>query len=376
MKMKVFFYQRNTHRKRQRETVEYCPSEIVVIRPDDIRFVKDTVLSARKRDRRLNLRSRLARFVPLNTHKMPDQASQADYIYTWGCIPWGVKKPYVLEMDNPYCICYYNMFWFNRLKPVWKRLLLGKRLKRIVCISEACKKSMEIEFGEKVAAKVKVVYPYIEKHTRDASKAGADVEFLFVSTQFYLKGGRETVEAFKIAYENTKNFHLTVVTHLVEIPDEYRKLPFVRFVEADLKKEELHCAYFSKADVFILPSYQDSFGMVYLEALSFGLPIIATKMYAIPEMVIDGENGILVASPVQYFLDDYKSNPKYADGSIIHDIMRDGLYEQTVRELTAAIHDLLDEGRRKRMSKASEDLFNRRFDRRIRDQSFKEVFIE
>lgn len=374
--MKVFFYQRNTHRKRQQETVEYCPSGIEVMKPDGIQFVKDTVLSARKRDKKLNLRSKLAGFVPLNTHKMPEQASKADYIYTWGCIPRGIKKPYVLEMDNPYCICYYNMFWFNRLKPVWKRLLLGKRLKRIVCISEACKKSIEIELGKKVAAKVRVVYPYIEKHTRDASRIGTGVEFLFVSTQFYLKGGRETVEAFKIIYEHTRNFHLTVVTHLAEIPDVYLKLPFVRFVEADLNKEELHRAYFSKADVFILPSYQDSFGMVYLEALSFGLPVIATKMYAIPEMVIDGENGILVSLPIQYFLDGYRLNPKFTDGSIVEDIMKERLYEQTVKELTAAISALLDEGCRKKMSKASERLFDHRFDRSIRDQLFREVFTE
>lgn len=373
--MRVFFYQRSTHRKRQQETVEHCPSGIEVLRPDNITFVKDTVLSVRKRDKKLNLKSKIARFVPLNMHKMPNIANQADYIYTWGCIPRGTKKPYVLEMDNPYCICYYNMFWFNKLKYILRRLLLSRRLQHIVCISEACRKSIEAEFGEKVASKVRVVYPYIEKHRRDISKTHKNVEFLFVSTQFYLKGGRETVEAFKIIYENCRNVHLTVVTHVAEVPDEYKNFPFVQFVEANLNKEVLHCTYFSRADVFILPSYQDSFGMVYLEALSFGLPIIATNMYAIPEMVINGVNGILVDSPVNYFLDNYKINPRYVDGIIINDIMKNGIYEHTVEELVVAINCLLDENCRDRMSKASEDLFEQKFDKNVRDQSFKEVFF-
>lgn len=373
--MKVFFYQRSTHRKRQQETVEYCPAEIEVLKPDSISFVKDTVLSARKRDKKLNIKSKLARLVPLNTHRMPrNKAEQADFIYTWGCIPTGTKKPYVLEMDNPYCICYYNMFWFNKLKFIWKRILLSKRLKHIICISEACKRSIQIEFGEKVASKVMVVYPYTEKHDKSVPPEEKIVEFLFVSTQFYLKGGRETIEAFKAVYKNTKNFHLTVVTHLAEIPKEYIDLPFAQFVEADLDKTCLHSHFFSKADVFILPSYQDSFGMVYLEALSFGLPIIATKMYAVPEMVADGKNGVLVSPPICYYLDDYSLNPKYTDGSIIDEIKSTRLYENVVNELIDAIMKLLDKNQREEMALQSREIFNEKFEITIRNKRFLEAF--
>ena len=236
------------------------------------------------------------------------------------------------------------------------------------------KKSIQVEFGGKVASKVKVIYPYIKKHKRDVFPEKNVVEFLFVSTQFYLKGGRETIEAFKMIYENTKNFHLTVVTHLAEIPEEYDNLPFVKFVEADLDKSHLHSQYFSKTDVFILPSYQDSFGMVYLEALSFGLPIIATKMYAIPEIVVDGKNGILVNPPVHYYLDDYRLNPRYTDGSIIDVIKGTILYENVVKELVDAIMIMLNENQRKKMSLYSEQIFNDKFEIAIRNKKFLEVF--
>jgi len=47
-------------------------------------------------------------------------------------------------------------------------------------------------------------------------------------------------------------------------------------------------------DVFLLPSLHEGFGLVLLEAMSRRLPIVASRVGAIPEIVIDGETGILV----------------------------------------------------------------------------------
>jgi len=47
------------------------------------------------------------------------------------------------------------------------------------------------------------------------------------------------------------------------------------------------------ADLFLLPSDQESFGLVALEAMSCGVPVIATRTGGLPEVVIDGENGFL-----------------------------------------------------------------------------------
>jgi glycosyltransferase involved in cell wall biosynthesis len=49
-----------------------------------------------------------------------------------------------------------------------------------------------------------------------------------------------------------------------------------------------------KADVFILPSYYEGMPMVILEALSAGLPVIATPVGGIPEVVRENHNGLLV----------------------------------------------------------------------------------
>jgi glycosyltransferase involved in cell wall biosynthesis len=52
---------------------------------------------------------------------------------------------------------------------------------------------------------------------------------------------------------------------------------------------------YRNADIFCLtPIYPEAFGLVFLEAQLAGLPVISTKSGAIPEVVVDGETGILL----------------------------------------------------------------------------------
>ncbi len=51
---------------------------------------------------------------------------------------------------------------------------------------------------------------------------------------------------------------------------------------------------YQKTDIFVLPSLSEGYGMALAEALSFGLPIVASDVAAIPEMVEDGINALLV----------------------------------------------------------------------------------
>src|SRR5437870_1827116 len=44
-----------------------------------------------------------------------------------------------------------------------------------------------------------------------------------------------------------------------------------------------------RADLFVLPSLFDAFAIAILEAMSAGLPVIATRVGGVPEVVLDGE---------------------------------------------------------------------------------------
>jgi len=51
--------------------------------------------------------------------------------------------------------------------------------------------------------------------------------------------------------------------------------------------------YYLQSTIFILVSRLESYGMVYAEAMQYGLPIVGSITGAVPELVIDGENGYL-----------------------------------------------------------------------------------
>jgi N-acetyl-alpha-D-glucosaminyl L-malate synthase BshA len=51
--------------------------------------------------------------------------------------------------------------------------------------------------------------------------------------------------------------------------------------------------FVASADLYLLPSAQESFGLSALEAMAYGVPVISTKVGGIPEVVIDGETGYL-----------------------------------------------------------------------------------
>jgi len=52
--------------------------------------------------------------------------------------------------------------------------------------------------------------------------------------------------------------------------------------------------YMAALDLFLMPSLWEGFGLVLLEAMARVVPIIASRVSAIPEIVVDGETGLLV----------------------------------------------------------------------------------
>ena len=81
-------------------------------------------------------------------------------------------------------------------------------------------------------------------------------------------------------------------------------------------------SYYAAADVFVLPSmFQETFGLVILEAFAAGVPVIGTRSGGVPELVKDNKNGLLVA-------------PGDVDG--LHHAMRRLLRDRTLRERLGA----------------------------------------
>ena len=54
-------------------------------------------------------------------------------------------------------------------------------------------------------------------------------------------------------------------------------------------------AHYARADLFCLPSFAEGVPVVAMEAMAMELPVVSTRIMGIPELVGDGEHGLLVA---------------------------------------------------------------------------------
>jgi glycosyltransferase involved in cell wall biosynthesis len=110
---------------------------------------------------------------------------------------------------------------------------------------------------------------------------------LFVGRDWERKGGPDLVEAFKIVLSFHPDAHLTIVgcSPKIDVPN--------CTVTGPVPLSQVS-KYYEMASIFCLPTKREPFGIAFVEAQTFKLPVVATAIGAIPDFVIDQQNGFLV----------------------------------------------------------------------------------
>lgn len=124
---------------------------------------------------------------------------------------------------------------------------------------------------------------------------GWDSILLYVGPLSERKGLKYLIKSMPGIVENNKNTGLVIVgggdnSDLLELSNSLGIQDNIQF-EGFVPDDELP-EYYRAANIFVFPSLLEGFGMVLLEAMASGLPVIATNGSAIPEVV--GDAAVLV----------------------------------------------------------------------------------
>lgn len=366
--MKVFFNIKSNSRERMWDTIHNAPISSIYPTTQNPKGSLKTY-SEYKSIKGMIKNWMLTNIPLINKRRIPNIAQDADLIYTWGTIPSDTDKPFIIEMDNPYCLTYYNYKAAQKYKSAIQRHL--SRAKALTFMSQTAKAHFLDEYGEEFAAKSFVNYPFIHSNIKHGKKNNDKITFLFVGLTFRLKGGPELLKAFSKI--DNSSIELLFVSHTPEdIKKAYASDPRIKFIDP-LPREQLLSDIYPLADIFVFPTLYESFGVVLLEALSYGMGIITTNSYATQEMVKHGENGYLIHHPFlqpQKFKDIKATVPirMHINEFQKHYVKNDFFYFSLYLELQKAIIDAIVHY--PFWKKESAALFNDRFSETVWKQNF------
>lgn len=166
-----------------------------------------------------------------------------------------------------------------------------------IAVSAAVKEFMvesSISYPEKIA----VIYNGIEptKVRADIFNNPHEIWLGTVATLIPLKGIQYLIQALPLIRREFPEVKLEIIgegpykNHLVRLVKKKKLENFVRFAgfQTDVEKN------LAKLDLYIQPSLSESFGLAIVQAMSVGLPVIATRTGGIPELITEGKSGLLV----------------------------------------------------------------------------------
>jgi glycosyltransferase involved in cell wall biosynthesis len=178
------------------------------------------------------------------------------------------------------------MFW---------RVLVTRRVDRVIVPSNYLKEE-SIRNGVS-SEKIEVVPHFTDKNPENKYIKPETNTILFVGRTDLLKGIRELVNALSLIKEHSWKAYIIGtgdgLDEYIEMSKDLgikEKIVFLKNLEYD----DID-GYYQKASIVVFPSMcAESFGLVGIEAMSFGRPVVAFDVGGPREWLLDGETGFLV----------------------------------------------------------------------------------
>lgn len=355
--------------------------EILDFPPAGIKFKVDRIKSQYHSwfsDFKIFVHHKLLSFFPLP--RMTHIKTTSDIIHsTRGILQIRPNKPWIVDLESGGIFTSFNYESLNNVivKKLIHSSLNSKKCKKILPQSEAAKQDLLkaidcTDFKDKIEVLYLAMRPCKKKRpVRKDNK----VKITFIGKLCYGKGGHDVLKAYEILTKKYDNLELKFKS---DVPEKYKslQLPGLKFIGGHLSREELFDEMYLNSDIFVLPTHTDNYGVVFLEAMSAGLPLVGTKSFTVPELIEDGKNGFLVDTP--YTWENYLKSPKkgFKQKDFMQDIEKD--HPEIVKQLVDKLSILIEnKALREKMGRYSRELIeNGKFSIKKRNEQLKRIYQE
>lgn len=214
--------------------------------------------------------------------------------------------------------------------PLWFKKTLGyfvmKYATRIISATKTMAKKLAQDYGRKDVVIIENGVNSSEfKNAKAKELAYKKPRVIFVGRIDENKGVEYLIKAFLQVRKNRKSASLLIVGDgplKKKLENNYGSMNNIHFL-GRIPHEKIP-EYLAACDLFVLPSIIEGQGLVLMEALASGLPIIASNLSGISELIVDGENGMLtkagdeneLAEKIELILDDIKLQGKISANNI------------------------------------------------------------
>lgn len=231
------------------------------------------------------------------------------HLQVWN--PASCRYGFLASKKIPLLITEHDPFALGKIKTFFKKSLL-KRVTKIIAISNENVRTLNQLYPQQ-KNKITMIHNGIDitwwqsqflrftdedrkKIKEDLFKAQNDTLIIICVAELHERKGQESlIKAIPKVVSQFPNIKLVLVgegpnRHVLEKLVE--KLNISEHVVFTGRQKEIP-QLLKSADIFVLPSKREAFGLVLLEAMISGLPVVASKTGGIPEIIKDEKNGIL-----------------------------------------------------------------------------------
>lgn len=135
----------------------------------------------------------------------------------------------------------------------------------------------------------------VAHHSQNNTKKYFSKNILFVGVEWERKGGPTLLKVFENILKSHPDASLTIVgCNLKNIT-----LPNCRVI-GKIPVEEIS-KYYESASIFCLPTLREPFGIAFIEAMNYRLPIIANNIGSISDLVVNNYNGYLIDNNINAY---------------------------------------------------------------------------